>query len=42
VPKWEHTETGALRLRPPEGVSPLHQGSRAATQTTDDPVPPKP
>ena len=41
VPKWEHTETGALRLRAPEGVSPLHQGSRVATQATDDPVPPK-
>jgi cell division protease FtsH len=40
VPKWEHTETGALRIRAPEGPTVL-PGSMAASQTSDDPVPPK-
>jgi cell division protease FtsH len=41
VPKWEHTETGALRIRAPESAPPLRQGSRAASQTSDDLRPPK-
>ena len=42
VPKWEHTETGALRIRVPDNGSPITQGSLVATQTSDDPAPPKP
>ena len=40
VPKWEHTETGALRIRRPEGQA-VMPGSMAASQTSDDPVPPQ-
>ncbi len=42
VPKWEHTGAGALRIRAPQGSPSLRQGARAASQTSDDPVPPKP
>ena len=42
VPKWEHTETGALRIGAPEGVPPMRSGSLVASQTSDDLTPPKP
>ncbi len=42
VPKWEHTGAGALRIRVPQGGPSLRQGTLAASQTSDDPVPPKP
>jgi cell division protease FtsH len=41
VPKWEHSETGALRIRVPDNGSPVAQGSLVASKTTDDPGPPK-
>jgi cell division protease FtsH len=41
VPKWEHTETGALRIRAPENGPVLRQASFVASQTRDDPTPPK-
>ena len=41
VPKWEHTRTGALRIRAPEAGAALRQGSLVASQRSDDPIPPK-
>jgi cell division protease FtsH len=39
VPKWEHTETGALRIRAPQAAS-MHEGLRASSaQRNDDPSP---
>ena len=40
VPKWEHTERGALRIRVPES-QPVMPSSMVASQRSDDPVPPK-
>ncbi len=40
VPKWEHTEVGALRIRLPE-TSRLSEGMVAASVPTDDPQPPR-
>jgi len=41
VPKWEHTETGALRIRLPER-QPMMPASVLASQTSVNPVPQKP
>ncbi len=41
VPKWEHTETGALRIRVPER-QPVMPASVLASQTSINPVPQKP
>lgn len=41
VPKWEHTEAGALRIRLPE-TSRVGEGMVAASVPTDDPQPPRP
>ncbi len=41
VPKWEHTETGALRIRVPNSP-PRIVGSIAASQNSDDLIPPQP
>jgi cell division protease FtsH len=41
VPKWEHTEVGALRIRLPE-TSHVSEGMVAASVPTDDPQPPRP
>ncbi len=38
VPKWEHTEVGALRIRLPE-PQPVGEGRVASTTNTDDPQP---
>ncbi len=38
VPKWEHTEVGALRIRLPE-PAPLAEGRVASTTQSDDPQP---
>ena len=39
VPKWEHTETGALRIRAPQ-AAPMHEGLRASSASrNDDPAP---
>jgi cell division protease FtsH len=38
VPKWEHTEVGALRIRLPEGRS-VGEGMVASSVPTDDPQP---
>ncbi len=35
VPKWEHTESGALRIRVPKGL-PVHEGGMVAAQGPDD------
>jgi cell division protease FtsH len=40
VPKWEHTEAGALRIRRPESLG-LGDGRVAAQRHSDDPQPPK-
>ncbi len=40
VPKWEHTETGALRIRRPQGV-PVGEGRVASQLKSDDPQPTK-
>ena len=40
VPKWEHTATGALRLRAPEGPA-VRPATMVATRTSDEPMPPK-
>jgi len=41
LPKWEHSETGAIRIRLP-GNGHVEDGSRVATQTrSDDPQPQK-
>ena len=40
VPKWEHTEVGALRIRLPE-PSPVNDGRVASSSPTDDPQPPR-
>jgi len=40
VPKWEHTEVGALRIRLPE-ISHVSEGMVAASVPTDDPQPPR-
>ncbi len=39
VPKWEHTEVGALRIRLPEH-SAMTEGRVASSSPTDDPQPP--
>ena len=42
VPKWEHTETGALRIRAPQ-AAPVREGLRASSsQRSDDPAPASP
>jgi cell division protease FtsH len=41
VPKWEHTETGALRIRAPER-QPRMPESMVASRVSHDAVPPKP
>ena len=38
VPKWEHTEVGALRIRLPESA-PVGEGRVASSSPTDDPQP---
>jgi cell division protease FtsH len=38
VPKWEHTEVGALRIRLPEGAK-VSEARVASTSPTDDPQP---
>jgi cell division protease FtsH len=38
VPKWEHTETGALRIRAPQ-AAPVREGLRASARHSDDPSP---
>jgi cell division protease FtsH len=38
VPKWEHTEVGALRIRLPE-TAPVGEGRVASSSPTDDPQP---
>ncbi len=40
VPKWEHTETGALRIQRPQGV-PVGEGRVAAQPPSEDPHPAK-
>ena len=40
VPKWEHTTTGALRLRAPEGPA-VRPATMVGTRTSDEPMPPK-
>ncbi len=40
VPKWEHTEVGALRIRLPE-PSMVGEGRVASSSPTDDPQPPR-
>ncbi|MCP3993933.1 MAG: ATP-dependent metallopeptidase FtsH/Yme1/Tma family protein [bacterium] len=40
VPKWEHTEVGALRIRLPE-PAPVSEGRVASSSPTDDPQPPR-
>ncbi|MCP3976449.1 MAG: hypothetical protein GY720_18335, partial [bacterium] len=40
VPKWEHTEVGALRIRLPE-PTPVSEGRVASSSPTDDPQPPR-
>ena len=40
VPKWEHTEVGALRIRLPEPSS-VGDGRVASASPTDDPQPPR-
>lgn len=40
VPKWEHTEIGALRIRLPESPS-VGDGMVASSVPTDDPQPPR-
>jgi len=40
VPKWEHTETGALRIQRPQGV-PVGEGRVASQAPSDDPQPAK-
>jgi cell division protease FtsH len=40
VPKWEHTEVGALRIRLPE-PSAISDGRVASSSPTDDPQPPR-
>jgi cell division protease FtsH len=40
VPKWEHTEVGALRIRLPEPPS-VGDGMVASSVPTDDPQPPR-
>ncbi len=38
VPKWEHTETGAFRIRAPEARA-LVEGGRVASTHSDEPAP---
>lgn len=38
VPKWEHTETGALRIQRPESMS-VTESRVAAQPPSDDPAP---
>ena len=40
VPKWEHTEVGALRIRLPEPAA-LAEGRVASSTQSDDPQPPR-
>ncbi len=40
VPKWEHTEVGALRIRLPE-PAPVGEGRVASSTVSDDPQPPR-
>jgi cell division protease FtsH len=41
VPKWEHTEVGALRIRLPERTA-VGEGRVASSSPTDDPQPARP
>ena len=41
VPKWEHTETGSLRIRIPQNSSVREAPLVASQRKSDDPSPPK-
>ena len=41
VPKWEHTESGGLRIRVPSNGA-VREAGLVASQRTDDPAPNKP